>query len=87
MDPSVSPAQISFGGSYQKGAVKRLTPADYSRAGILKAYDWLPKDREAHDKEMVKYRQYLMKLCKMLRQTEKSTRLEDDEKDDPKKRS
>jgi hypothetical protein len=43
--------------------VKRLTPLDYSNAGILKSYDWSVKEREAHDKIMEKYRQYLMKLC------------------------
>jgi hypothetical protein len=42
---------------------KRLTPADYARAGIVRHYDWSVKDREAHDKEMERYRQYLMKLC------------------------
>ncbi len=43
--------------------ITRLTPVDYAKAGILRLYDWSVKDREAHDIEMVKYRQYLMKLC------------------------
>ncbi len=43
--------------------IQRLTPADYSNAGLLKSYDWSAQDREAHDKTMQKYRQYLMKLC------------------------
>jgi hypothetical protein len=49
----------------RKGAkeITRLTPVDYANAGILRLYDWSVKDREAHDIEMVKYRQYLMKLC------------------------
>lgn len=42
---------------------KRLTPVDYANAGILKLYNRTAKDREAHDKQMQKYRQYLMKLC------------------------
>jgi hypothetical protein len=41
----------------------RLTPIDYANAGILSLYDWSVKDREAHDREMAKYRRYLMKLC------------------------
>jgi hypothetical protein len=56
-------AESNYGNKYAKEAVKRLTPADYSKAGILKAYDWSVKEREAHDKEMAKYRLYLMKLC------------------------
>lgn len=44
-------------------AIIRLTPNDYSKVGILKLYDWSVKDREAHDIEMAKYRQYLMKIC------------------------
>lgn len=43
---------------------KRLTPIDYSKMGILKLYDWSVKEREAHDRIMEKYRQYLMKLSK-----------------------
>jgi hypothetical protein len=43
---------------------KRLTPMDYSKIGILKLYDWSVKEREAHDKMMQKYREYLMKLSK-----------------------
>lgn len=42
---------------------KRLMPTDYSNAGLLKGYDRTPKEREAHDKYMEKYRLYLMKLC------------------------
>jgi hypothetical protein len=42
---------------------KRLTPTDYANVGILKGYDRSPKEREAHDKYMEKYRLYLMKLC------------------------
>ena len=45
----------------QKEVSKRLTPSDYSEAGIVKQYDWSVKDRE--DKEMERYRKYLMKLC------------------------
>ncbi|XES78483.1 MAG: hypothetical protein ACBZ72_06315 [Candidatus Bathyarchaeia archaeon] len=56
----------------QKEGSKRLTPDDYSNAGILKLYDWSVKGREAHDKEMVKYRQYLMKLCKISHDVEAS---------------
>jgi hypothetical protein len=44
---------------------KRLTPVDYSVAGILKLYDWSVKEREAHDKTMENYRRYLMKLCSL----------------------
>jgi hypothetical protein len=44
---------------------ERLTPLDYSKAGILKTYDWSVKERENHDKEMEKYREYLMKLCSL----------------------
>ena len=44
--------------------VKRLTPMDYSKIGILKLYDWSVKERETHDKMMQKYREYLMKLSK-----------------------
>jgi hypothetical protein len=55
-------AQNEIGNKYQKD-VRRLTPLDYSKAGLVKPYDWSVKDREAHDKEMEKYRQYLMKLC------------------------
>ena len=42
---------------------KRLTFIDYANAGILKDYDKTAKEREAHDRHMEKYRQYLMKLC------------------------
>jgi hypothetical protein len=51
---------------------ERLTPLDYSKAGILKAYDWSVKDRENHDREMEKYREYLMKLCSLSHQTTES---------------
>jgi hypothetical protein len=44
--------------------VKRLTPLDYSKMGLVKLYDWSVKEREAHDKIMEKYREYLMKLSK-----------------------
>ncbi len=43
--------------------ITRLTPVDYAKAGILRLYDWSVEDREAHDREMAKYRQYLMRLC------------------------
>jgi hypothetical protein len=43
--------------------ITRLTPVDYAKAGIVRLYDWSVEDREAHDREMTKYRQYLMKLC------------------------
>jgi hypothetical protein len=52
-----------FVGKFQKPVPKRLTPTDYSQAGILKSYDWSVEDREAHDQDMEKYRIYLMKLC------------------------
>jgi hypothetical protein len=52
-----------FLGKFPKPVVKRLTPADYSQAGILKSYDWSVSGREAHDVDMEKYRVYLMKLC------------------------
>jgi hypothetical protein len=58
--------------------VKRLTPADYSKAGILKLYDWSVKDREAHDKEMEKYRKYLMKLCTLSQKAAGSAGVEDE---------
>jgi hypothetical protein len=57
------PVQKGFEGRFQRHPSKRLTPIDYSKAGILKTYDWSVKGMEAHDKEMAKYRQYLMKLC------------------------
>lgn len=57
--------------------VTRLTPADYSKAGILKLYDWSVKDREAHDREMIKYRQYLMELCTLVHGAESTTCQED----------
>jgi hypothetical protein len=44
---------------------ERLTPADYSKAGLLQAYDWSVQEREEHDKNMEKYRHYLMKLCSL----------------------
>ncbi len=50
---------------HKEGETKRLTPADYADAGILKSYDWSVKDREIHDKDMEKYRHYLMKLCQL----------------------
>ena len=64
MQVSTSSISIQHEGEnkYQK-EVRRLTPLDYSKAGLLKPYDWSVKDREAHDREMEKYRQYLMKLC------------------------
>lgn len=49
----------------QKDDAKRLTPSDYSEAGILKNYDWSVKGREEHDEEMAKYRQCLMNLCQL----------------------
>ena len=58
--------------------VKRLTPVDYSKAGILKLYDWSVKDREAHEKQMEKYRKYLMKLCALTQQEVASPRQEDE---------
>jgi hypothetical protein len=48
---------------------RRLTPVDYSDAGILKLYDWSVKEREAHDKIMENYRRYLMKLCSLSHET------------------
>jgi len=50
---------------FERKEITRLTPDDYAKAGILKSYDWCVKDREAHDKEMERYRQYLMKLCEL----------------------
>jgi len=58
---------------------KRLTPTDYAKAGIRKLYDWSVKDREAHDREMEKYRQYLMKLCSMSHEVAGTTCKEDAE--------
>jgi hypothetical protein len=66
------PDQPRFGGKQQK-ETRRLTPADYSKAGILKSYDWSVEDRETHDKEMEKYRRYLMKLCSLSHEIEEST--------------
>jgi hypothetical protein len=51
-------------GENTRREIKRLTPLDYSKMGIVKLYDWSVKEREAHDKIMEKYRQYLMKLSK-----------------------
>ncbi len=48
--------------------VKRLTPRDYSKMGLVKLYDWSVKEREAHDKIMEKYREYLMKLSREAQQ-------------------
>lgn len=48
--------------------VKRLTPMDYSKVGILGIYDWSAKEREAHDKIIENYRRYLMKLCTLSHQ-------------------
>ncbi len=59
-------------GKPRKESSKRLTPEDYSKVGILKNYDWSVKGREAHDKEMVKYRQYLMKLCSLSHEVEEA---------------
>ena len=72
------PTQNSFEGKYQKEVAKRLTPADYSKAGIVKSYDWSVKEREAHDKEMEKYRLYLMKLCSLSNEIEESKSREDE---------
>ncbi len=53
----------------QRNAVRlRLTPTDYANVGVLKPYDWSVEDREAHDRQMEKYRQYLMKLCTISRE-------------------
>ena len=68
---SISSIQQEVENKYQK-EVRRLTPLDYSKAGLLKPYDWSVKDREAHDKEMEKYRQYLMKLCTLSHEIEGS---------------
>ncbi|MBT0159719.1 hypothetical protein G4O51_07015 [Candidatus Bathyarchaeota archaeon A05DMB-2] len=57
-------ASKEFGDEKARREVKRLTPLDYSKSGILKLYDWSVKEREAHDKIMQKYREYLMKLSK-----------------------
>ena len=70
--------QNSFEGKYQKKIAKRLTPVDYSKAGIVKLYDWSVKERETHDKEMEKYRQYLMKLCSLSHEIEDSKSREDE---------
>jgi hypothetical protein len=56
--------------------VKRLTPMDYSKIGILKPYDWSVKEREAHDRVMEKYRRYLMKLCALSHETEETANAE-----------
>jgi hypothetical protein len=45
--------------------IKRLIPMDYSEAGVLLLYDVSARDREAYDEEMQKYKQYLMKLCRL----------------------
>jgi hypothetical protein len=45
------PTQDSFEEKSQKELAKRLTPADYSEAGIVKSYDWSVKERETHDKK------------------------------------
>lgn len=50
-------------GAKNRKDVKRLTPMDYSKVGILRIYDWSAREREAHDKIMERYRRYLMKLC------------------------
>ncbi|MCW4009013.1 MAG: hypothetical protein NWF05_00120 [Candidatus Bathyarchaeota archaeon] len=62
ISPSVT-VQGGFEERFHREPARRLTPEDYSKAGILKSYDWSVKGREAHDKEMANYRQYLMKLC------------------------
>jgi hypothetical protein len=63
-------------GDKARKEVKRLTPMDYSKIGILKPYDWSVKEREAHDKIMEKYRQYLMKLCALSRELRGPSSLE-----------
>jgi hypothetical protein len=50
-------------GAKNRKDVKRLTPMDYSNAGVLGIYDWSAKERQAHDKIMENYRRYLMRLC------------------------
>jgi hypothetical protein len=67
--PSES-VQGTFNDRHNKDAFKRLTPEDYSKAGILKLYDWSVREREAHDIEMGSYREYLMKLCNLFHKTE-----------------
>ena len=62
----------TFNDNHNKEPFKRLTPADYSKAGILKLYDWSVREREAHDIEMGSYREYLMKLCNLFHQTKMS---------------
>lgn len=63
-------SQQSFERRSQKDDLKRLTPSDYSKAGILKNYDWSVKGREEHDEEMVKYRRCLMNLCQLSHEIE-----------------
>ncbi len=66
----ISTPSTVFAGKFQRPVTKRLTPADYSQAGILKSYDWSVAEREAHDKDMEKYRTYLMKLCSLSHEVE-----------------
>ena len=57
---------------------KRLSPTDYAHAGLLQLYDYSVKDREAHDKLMAKYREYLMKLCSLSSEGTKKECAEDE---------
>ncbi|MCW4019306.1 MAG: hypothetical protein NWF00_11615 [Candidatus Bathyarchaeota archaeon] len=64
--------QTEYGEKCRREPSRRLTPADYAKAGILMQYDWSVKDREAHDEEMEKYRQYLMELCSLSHEIEET---------------
>ncbi len=64
------PAPTAIFRKSPKPVIKRLTPADYSQAGILKYYDWSVSEREAHDQDMEKYRIYLMKICRLSHELE-----------------
>jgi hypothetical protein len=59
-----TPAPKGVAAEKTRREVKRLTPLDYSKMGLVKLYDWSVKEREAHDKIMEKYREYLMRLSK-----------------------